>query len=88
MHESSLMASLMKKIEILAEENGASRVTGIRVWLGALSHFSKEHFQEHFDVASKGSCAEGAVLTMELSDDERNPRAQDVILEEIEVEDD
>lgn len=87
MHEHSLMQNLMQKIEAIAEQNDAERVTGVKVWLGALSHFSREHFQQHFDVAAKGSRAEGAQLMLELSDDEQHPRAQDVILESIEVDD-
>jgi hydrogenase nickel incorporation protein HypA/HybF len=81
------MQNLMQKIEAIAEQNDAERVTGVKVWLGALSHFSREHFQQHFDVAAKGSRAEGAQLMLELSDDEQHPRAQDVILESIEVDD-
>ena len=88
MHESSLMQSLMRKIEDIADANGAARILGVKVWLGALSHFSEEHFRDHFDVAAKGSRAEGAELTIELSDDETDPRAQDVIVEAIEVDDD
>ena len=87
MHEHALMENLMQKIASIAAQNGAGRVTGVRVWLGALSHFSEGHFREHFDVAAKGSCAEGAELTMELSEDEQDPRAQDVILQAIEVDD-
>jgi hydrogenase nickel incorporation protein HypA/HybF len=81
------MQSLMQKIEAIAVQNGGGRVTGVKVWLGALSHFSREHFEEHFDHAAKGSRAEGARLMLELSDDDRHPRAQDVILESIEVDD-
>ena len=44
----------------VAAEEGGSHVTRIRVRLGALSHFTPEHFREHFDDAAAGTLAEGA----------------------------
>ncbi len=86
MHEASLMRSLMRKIEALAEAEGASRVTAVRVWLGALSHMSAAHFQEHFEQASKATLAEGAALEIEESADIDDPDAQGLLLRSIEVE--
>lgn len=85
MHEYHLMADLMKKIEAVAAKQRAKKVVALKVWLGALSHFSKEHFQEHFDQASKGTLAEGARLEIELSDDFSHPQAQGVLLKSVEV---
>lgn len=87
MHEMSLMNNLMKQIETLAKENNAKRVSGVKVQLGALSHFSKEHFREHFEIASQDTIAAGARLHIELSSDHTAPNAQDVIIDEIEVDD-
>jgi len=86
MHEASLMRSLMRKIDSLAAAEGASRVTTVRVWLGALSHMSAAHFQEHFEQASKATVAEGASLEIEESTDIVDPDAQDLMLRSIEVE--
>ena len=86
MHEASLMRSLMRKIDSLAAAEGASRVTTVRVWLGALSHMSAAHFQEHFEQASKATVAEGASLEIEESTDIADPNAQDLMLRSIEVE--
>jgi hydrogenase nickel incorporation protein HypA/HybF len=86
MHEASLMRSLMRKIDSLAVAEGASRVTTVRVWLGALSHMSAAHFQEHFEQASKATVAEGASLEIEESTDIADPGAQDLMLRSIEVE--
>ena len=86
MHEASLMKSLMGKVEQLARDHGGGRVTGVRVKLGALSHFSPDHFREHFDHASRGTVAEGASLEIELLTDISDPRAQDVILESADIE--
>lgn len=88
MHEMSIMNGLMNKIDTLAREHNADRVRRVRVTLGALSHFSKEHFKEHFDVASQGGIAEGAHLDIVLSKNTEDPHAQDILLEEIEVDDD
>lgn len=86
MHEMSLMNNLMNQIEILAKEHDAKTVSGIKIRLGALSHFSKEHFKEHFDIVAKGTLAEGAQLDIELLTDEDDPLAYDIVLEEIEVD--
>ena len=86
MHEASLMRSLMRKIDSLAEAEGASKVTTVRVWLGALSHMSAAHFQEHFDQASRATVAEGALLEIEESGDIDDPNAQGLLLRSIEVE--
>lgn len=86
MHEASLMRSLMRKIDALAEAEGASKVTTVRVWLGALSHMSAAHFQEHFEQASLATLAEGAALEIEESADIDDPNAQSLLLRSIEVE--
>jgi ribulose-5-phosphate 4-epimerase/fuculose-1-phosphate aldolase len=83
MHERVLMRDLMQKIE--AESCGA-RVTRVRVRLGALSHFSEEHFREHFDDASRGTVAEDAAVDVELRTDPTEDEAQGVVLESIDVE--
>jgi hydrogenase nickel incorporation protein HypA/HybF len=86
MHEMSLMRGLMRQLEALAEREGATAVTAIRLRLGALSHFSPDHFREHFAQVAPGSCAEGARLEISTSDDVDDPHAQDVLIESVEVE--
>lgn len=86
MHERALMADLMREIEGVARADGASRVTRVSVRLGALSHFTPEHFREHFVDASHGTLAEGAGVEAVLVDDLDDPRAAGVVLESIEVE--
>ncbi len=75
MHEAKLMRDLMAHITASAEQNGGGRVTGVHVWLGALSHFTPAHFVEHFEDASAGTAAEGAAVTSEVSTDARDPDA-------------
>jgi hydrogenase nickel incorporation protein HypA/HybF len=86
MHEMSLMRGLMRQIEEFAAREGATTVTSIRLRLGALCHFSPAHFREHFDRVAPGTCAEGATLEISTSDDLRDPHAQDVLIESLEVE--
>ena len=87
MHEAALMKDLMKKILQTAKEQGAKRVVGIKVKLGALSHLTPEHFREHFEEVSPGTLAAGARIQAEQSTDIHDPKAQEVILQSIEVED-
>ncbi|MGF1474858.1 MAG: hydrogenase/urease maturation nickel metallochaperone HypA [Geminicoccaceae bacterium] len=86
MHEASLMTGLIRRIEKIAEQERASRVTRVRVWCGALSHMSAAHCAEHFREAARGTIAEGAALDVTVSDDITDRRAQDVMLESVDIE--
>jgi hydrogenase nickel incorporation protein HypA/HybF len=85
-HERALMTDLMREIEAVAADDDATRVTRVSVRLGALSHFTPEHFREHFIDAARGTLAEGAAVDAVLADDTDDPRAAGVVLESIEVE--
>jgi hydrogenase nickel incorporation protein HypA/HybF len=85
MHEKALMDDLMAKILAVAAAEDGARVTRVTVWLGALSHFTPEHFREHFEDASKDTLAEGAQVEATLDDDISDPRAQGVVLESVVV---
>ncbi len=86
MHERALMNDLMRKIEEVAAESGAARVVSISVRLGPLSHFTPDHFREHFVDASRGTLAEGAAVQAVVDDDITGDLASDVILEDVEIE--
>ena len=86
MHEASLMKGLMRQLEAVAKTEGATRITGVSVWLGALSHMSHEHFCEHFENAAKGTLAVGARIDTTLSGYISDPNAQTVVLEDVEIE--
>lgn len=86
MHERALMRDVMRKIEEVARLGGGTRVTRVSVRLGALSHFTPEHFQEHFEDASGGTIAEGAEIDAILDGDIADEHARDVVLESVEVE--
>ena len=55
MHETALVRDVVRRIEDLARATGARRVTGAKIWLGALSHLSEEHFREHFAIEAQGT---------------------------------
>lgn len=86
MHEATLMTDLMRRINEIAISENASRVTRVRVWLGALSHMSPAHFAEHFEQASAGTIAHGAQLDTIVSDDLHDPNAQSVLVESVDLE--
>lgn len=86
MHEASLIAGLMRRIDTVAKADGARRIVGVSVWIGALCHMSAEHFAEHFERASDGTIAAGARLDVTVSDDEHDMNAQDIVLRHVEVE--
>ena len=86
MHERALMDDLVRKVLTVAEAERAVRVVRIRVRLGALSHFTSEHFREHWLDASRGSLAEGADVDAILDTELAGDAAQGVVLESVEVE--
>jgi hydrogenase nickel incorporation protein HypA/HybF len=86
MHEQALMRDVMRKIEEVARSGRATRVTGISVRLGSLSHFTPEHFREHFEDASRGTIAEGADVHAVVDGDITDELARDVVLDSVEVE--
>lgn len=86
MHEQALIRDVIAQVEAIARADGAERVTGVQVRLGALSHFTPDHFREHFEDAAHGTLADGATVVAELETDYRDPHAADVVLELVEVE--
>ena len=86
MHETALVRDVVRRIEDLAHATGARRITGAKIWLGALSHLSAEHFREHYAFEAQGSMAAGAILTIEASRDLDHPDAQHVRLESVDLD--
>jgi hydrogenase nickel incorporation protein HypA/HybF len=86
MHERALMAKLVRKVEDVGTANDGARVTRVVVRLGALSHFTVDHFLEHFAEAARGTLAEGARVDAFLEDDPTAAHASDVLLESVDVE--
>lgn len=85
MHERALLADLVREIESVAAHEQAKRVVCVRVRVGPMSHMTPEHFVEHFVEATHGTIAEGARCDVE-SIDPRDPLAQSIVLDEIELD--
>jgi hydrogenase nickel incorporation protein HypA/HybF len=79
------MDDLVRKVLTVAEAEDASSVSRIRVRLGALSHFTPEHFVEHWIDASRGTLAEGAEVDAVMDQSLDGDAAQGVVLESVEV---
>jgi hydrogenase nickel incorporation protein HypA/HybF len=86
MHEQALMRDLVRRIDELAAAENATAVTRISVRLGALSHFTPEHFREHFEDAARGTRAGGAAVNATPCEDATARDAAGVVLETIELE--
>ena len=86
MHDGAVMRDLIGRIVALTEAEGATGVTRVNVRLGPLSHFTPEHFLQHFEDAARGTVAEGAAVEAALDDDTTGPNAQGVLLESVELE--
>ncbi len=86
MHETALVRDVVRRIDELARSAGARRATGAKVWLGALSHLSAEHFREHFAIEARDTLAAGALLEIEMSADPADPHAQHIRLESVDLD--
>lgn len=86
MHEHSVIAGLIRKLQEIAESEGVDRIHSLTVRLGALCHLSPDHFREHFLHESRGTAAENASLLINVSDDISDANAQEVLLESIELD--
>jgi hydrogenase nickel incorporation protein HypA/HybF len=86
MHELSLIADLMRKLEALAAAQRPGRIIGVTLRLGILAHLSADHLREHFLRASQGTAVEGARLAIEVVTDLSDPQAQEILLDRVEVE--
>lgn len=86
MHETGIVRDLVQRLLQAAADAGARRVSGVSVWLGALSQFSPQHFREHYDDEARGTVAEGAELRITSSDDVTDPNAQHVVLQSVDLD--
>ena len=86
MHETALVRDVVRRIEDLARSSDARRVVGVRVWLGALSQLTAEHFREHFDIEARGTLAAGAALDIVVSLDPHDPYAQNIRLDSVDLD--
>ncbi len=64
MHEMALAESMVEIVEATARRNGATRVTEVRLELGALSHVERGALAFCFDAVTRGGLADGARLAI------------------------
>ena len=62
MHELPFTQSLLDLVTIHADRAGGGSVEGVHVVVGALSGIDPECLALYWEIVSRGSCAEGAVL--------------------------
>ena len=67
MHEMSIAVELIGQLEILAAEHGLARVRAITVRAGVLRGIVPEALDLAFAESAKGTHAEGATLTLEVT---------------------
>lgn len=62
MHEVSLCQNTLEIIEQQAKQHGVSKVTGVWLEIGTLSCVEESSFRFCFDIACRGTLAEGSQL--------------------------
>ena len=67
MHEMALAQSMLEIVEKTAQDEGAGRVSVVRIEIGALSHVEPDALRFCFDVVTRGSVAEGALLEIDAT---------------------
>lgn len=65
MHELSIMSGILDIVLEHANKNNAAKVTTINLRIGQLSDIIPEWAQSYFDMLSKDTIADGAVLDIE-----------------------
>ncbi|MGB5305023.1 MAG: hydrogenase maturation nickel metallochaperone HypA [Gammaproteobacteria bacterium] len=65
MHELSICQALMTQVEAVAREHGATRVTTIKLHIGPLAGVEPRLLEQAFTIASAGTVAAEAILTLE-----------------------
>jgi hydrogenase nickel incorporation protein HypA/HybF len=68
MHEMSLAESMREIVEDTARANGATAVRLVRLRIGRLAPVERDALRFCFDVVTRGTVAEGAVLEIEPVD--------------------
>lgn len=86
MHEEAMLRDLVRKAEEVARQEGAGRVTRVRIWVGARSHLAGPELEARWADAVRGTPLEGAPVAVELSTDRTDPNAEAVVLRSLDVD--
>ena len=87
MHEERLFRDLREHLSSIAATTGPARVLRVRIWLGALCHVQEAGLREAWPSRVHDTAMAGASLEVERSLDLGDPRAQDLVLSSLVVED-
>jgi hydrogenase nickel incorporation protein HypA/HybF len=82
MHDSSVIQAICCKVEQIAQENGARKVTRIVLEVGDLSHFTEDHMQDTFRIFREGH----PVLREAKLEIRSSGSVDDVYLRDVELE--
>lgn len=85
MHEEALLRDLLRKVEEVARAQGSPRVARVRVWVGALAHFSETGLKNRWSIATHGTLAEGSQLEVSMSLDPNDPRSTELVLVSVDI---
>lgn len=86
MHETGIVRDLVRHLETVARDAGASSIERVQVSLGTLSQFSPAHFREHFEEEVVGTMAQHARLDISESSDPADPDALHVVIRSVDLE--
>jgi len=86
MHEEAMLHDVVRKATEVARREGASRVTRIRLWVGARSHLGGPELKDRWAHAVTGTALSGAEVEIETSSDRSDPNAENVILRSLDVD--
>jgi hydrogenase nickel incorporation protein HypA/HybF len=86
MHEESMLKDVVRKAEEVAHREGVSRVTRVRLWVGARSHLGGPELRDRWAHAVEGTSLSGSEVEIETSSDPDGPNADRVILRSLDVD--
>ena len=86
MHEEAMLHDVVRKAVEVARREGASRVTRVRLWVGARSHLGGPELKDRWVHAVTGTPLSGAQVEIEVSRDEAHPNAESIVLESIDLD--
>ncbi|MGA7476420.1 MAG: hydrogenase maturation nickel metallochaperone HypA [Thermoplasmata archaeon] len=86
MHEEAMLKDLVRKAEEVARRERATRVTRVRLWVGARSHLDGPELKDHWAFAVRGTVLSGAEVEIETSSDPNHPNAETVMLRSLDVD--
>jgi len=86
MHEEAVLNDLRRKLIEVTSREAVPRVSRVRLWVGALSHVSEEQLRRQWSRVVGGTVAQSAALEVTASQDPTDPRAQGIVLQSIDVE--